>query len=143
MVQGNDVFNKVGYRLKEVQSLLRSRMDEQLRPLGLTAPQYACLELLAVNPETSSSELARRTFVTRQTMNTLLKALQERGLIARPAVAAHGRALPVSLTNEGSWLLAQASDAVAAIEAHMLDDLSGPEQRQLSQLLTRCSDSLR
>ena len=40
-------FNQlIGYRLKEAQSLLRSRMEEALRPLGITVAQYVCLEIL-------------------------------------------------------------------------------------------------
>ena len=39
--------NLVGYRLKQTRAALRSRMDEALHPLGLTTPQYVCLELLA------------------------------------------------------------------------------------------------
>ena len=48
----------IGYRLKRAQISLRSRMDEGLRPLGLTSPQYACLELIQRRPGASSAELA-------------------------------------------------------------------------------------
>ena len=77
-------FNQlIGYRLKEVQSLLRSRMEEVLRPLGITVAQYVCLEILKFTPGASNAELARQAFVTRQTMNMLLRGLQERSLIER------------------------------------------------------------
>ncbi|VEJ29852.1 Predicted nucleic-acid-binding protein, contains PIN domain [Rothia dentocariosa] len=77
-------FNQlIGYRLKEVQSLLRSRMEEVLRPLGITVAQYVCLEILKSTPGASNAELARQAFVTRQTMNMLLRGLQERSLIER------------------------------------------------------------
>ena len=96
-------FNQlIGYRLKEVQSLLRSRMEETLRPLGITVAQYVCLEILKSTPGASNAELARQAFVTRQTMNTLLRGLQERGLIERATHATKGRALPTMLTPQGS-----------------------------------------
>ncbi|NYL98673.1 MarR family transcriptional regulator, partial [Salmonella enterica subsp. enterica serovar Typhimurium] len=88
----------LGYQLKHLQSTLRSKMDETLRPLELTTPQYNCLEQLRRRPGASNSELARGAFVTRQTMNTLLRGLQERGLITRPAKADSGRILPTRLT---------------------------------------------
>ncbi|MDN6123251.1 MAG: MarR family transcriptional regulator [Brevibacterium sp.] len=68
----------IGYQLKHLQSALRSHMDEALRPIGLSTPQYACLELLRREPGASNSELARGAFVTRQTMSTLLRGLQDR-----------------------------------------------------------------
>ena len=80
-------------------------MDEALHPLGLTTPQYVCLELLARTPGTSSSELARSAFVTRQTMSALLRGLQSRGLVARAERPSGGRALPVVLTPDGRRLL--------------------------------------
>ena len=106
-------FNQlIGYRLKEVQSLLRSRMEETLRPLGITVAQYVCLEILKSTPGASNAELARQAFVTRQTMNTLLRGLQERGLIERATHAAKGRALPTMLTPQGEQMLAQATGRI-------------------------------
>lgn len=36
---------ELGVLVKATQSLLNQRMDEALRPLGLTVPQYACLSI--------------------------------------------------------------------------------------------------
>ncbi len=63
------VENAVGYVLKQAAVALRSAMDVALRPLQLTVPQYACLELLGQRPGLSNAELARGVFVTRQSMN--------------------------------------------------------------------------
>jgi DNA-binding MarR family transcriptional regulator len=48
-----------------------------------------------------NSELARGTFVTRQTMNVLLQALEREGYVTRPAEAPVGRVLPTRLTPRG------------------------------------------
>lgn len=133
----------VGYRLKEAQSVLRARMDDALRPLGLTTPQYACLELLSRSPGASNSELARGAFVTRQTMNTLLRGLSERGLVKRAAEAQGGRALPTTLTPGGRRLLTQAAALIHDIEQQMVSTLHEPEGQQLHQALTHCIDALR
>ncbi|MEU8615070.1 MarR family transcriptional regulator, partial [Actinoplanes sp. NPDC048791] len=85
------VENAVGYVLKEAAVALRTAMDAVLRPLQLTVPQYSCLELLGQRPGLSNAELARGTFVTRQSMNVVLQGLEERGLVTRPATAARGR----------------------------------------------------
>ena len=49
----------VGYVLKKAATALRAAMDNALRPLDLTVPQYSCLEVLGQRPGLSGSELAR------------------------------------------------------------------------------------
>ncbi|WP_324618150.1 MarR family transcriptional regulator [Streptomyces sp. RTd22] len=55
-------------------------------------PQYACLELQGRRPGLSNAELARSTFVTRHSVNVVLRNLQDAGLASRPATTEHGRA---------------------------------------------------
>ena len=132
----------VGYVLKQAASVLRAAMDAALRPLELTVPQYACLELLGQRPGLSNAELARGAFVTRQSMNGVLRGLQERGLVTRPATAAHGRALPTELTSTGRQQLRAASAAVRAIEQQMLASLAPAHQRRLCRDLATCAGAL-
>ena len=75
--------HELGVLIKETQAVLHQRMDEMLRPLGLNVPQYACLRALHDSPGITSSELARRAFVSRQSMNVLLQGLVQRGLVER------------------------------------------------------------
>lgn len=138
----DDLGEVIGYVLKRAQSALRARIDEALRPLGLTAPQYACLELLQRTPGISGSELARGAFVTRQTMNVVLRGLQDRGLVTRADEAPSGRALPVTLTERGVQLLAEASGQVAAIDDLMIRGLSEAERLDLLDYLGRCITEL-
>jgi len=128
----------VGYMLKKAASTLRSAMDAALRPLQLTVPQYSCLELLGQQPGLSGSELARATFVTRQSMNLVLQGLERRGLLTRPPVPAHGKALPTQLTAAGRRQLKAASEAVRAVEVRMLAPLTTAAERRLCQDLTLC-----
>ena len=131
----------VGYQLKRAQSALRAQMDETLRPLGLTAPQYACLELVSRHPGASSSDLARGAFVTRQTMSALLRALTERGLVTRASRAASGRALPAALTSEGERLLGRAGHRIRVIERRMVAGLTGEQCEALRRALSQCADA--
>ncbi|WP_309130683.1 MarR family transcriptional regulator [Brevibacterium sp.] len=143
MIQDNAALeSRIGYQLKQVQSVLRSRMDEALRPLNLSMPQYACLELLRRTPGASNAELARGAFVTRQTMNTLLRGLEERGLVVRAERAESGRALPTTLTEAGEALLTQASERAMRIEAHMVSTLDTDQRKSLIRALEKCIDAL-
>jgi len=132
----------VGYVLKQAAAALRATMDGALRPLGLTVPQYACLELLGQKPGLSNAELARGAFVTRQSMNGVLRGLQDRGLLTRPLIALRGRALPTQLTAAGRESLQGASTAVRAAEQRMLTALPTSAQRRLRDDLTACTTAL-
>ncbi|WP_327067648.1 MarR family winged helix-turn-helix transcriptional regulator [Kitasatospora sp. NBC_01302] len=127
-----DVTQHVGYLLKRAQSALRGAMDKVLREHGLTVPQYSTLELLALHPGMSNADLARATFVTRQSGNVVLRGLQDAGLITRPDAADHGRALPAHLTEEGHARLATVQAAVYAVEERMTAAI---EPRRVTALL--------
>lgn len=132
----------VGYVLKQVSTALRTAMDAALRPLDLTVPQYACLEQLGQRPGQSNADLARAVFVTRQSMNLVLRGLQDRGLLTRPEVADLGRARPTELTEAGRGLLRTASVAVRDIERRMLTPLSADDQQRMLRDLKACAAAL-
>ncbi len=117
---GVDLETSLGYLLKEASSALRAAMEEVLRPLGMSVTHYACLELLAQRPGLSNSELARGAFVTRQSMNVLLQALEREGYVTRPAEAPVGKVLPTRLTPRGRRSLEKATVAVRSVEVRML-----------------------
>jgi DNA-binding MarR family transcriptional regulator len=133
---------QVGYVLKHAQSLLHLRMEEALRPLHLTVSQYSCLYHLRGEPGISAAALARGTFVTRQSMNAMLRQLIDRGLVARPAQAERGRALPTMLTAEGDEALDRAQKLVDGVEQRMLAGLTAAETTALSGGLAGCVKSL-
>lgn len=140
---GVDLDKSLGYLLKEASSALRVAMEEVLRPLGMSVTHYSCLELLAQRPGLSNSELARGAFVTRQSMNVLLQALERDGYVTRPAAAPVGKALPARLTPRGRRSLEKATVAVRAVEVRMLGGLTEAEQAGAFRVLRSMIDSLR
>ena len=141
--EGIDLDTSLGYLVKQTAFALRAAMEAVLRPLGLTVTQYSCLELLRQRPGLSGSDLARGVFVTRQSMNVLLQALERDGLVTRPDAAPVGRTLPAALTDLGVRRLQDASAAVRRVEQGMHDDLDPADQAELRRMLSACADSLR
>jgi len=141
--EGVDLETSLGYLLKEASSVLRVAMEEVLRPLGMSVTHYSCLELLAQRPGLSNSELARGAFVTRQSMNVLLQALEREGCVTRPEEAPVGKVLPARLTPRGRRALAKATAAVRSVEVRMLAGLTEPEQADASRILRGMIRSLR
>ncbi|MFD3443337.1 MarR family winged helix-turn-helix transcriptional regulator [Microbacteriaceae bacterium 4G12] len=138
-----DLETSVGYLLKEASSALRAAMEAVLRPLGMTVTHYSCLELLAQRPGLSNSDLARGAFVTRQSMNVLLHALERDGYVTRPVEARIGKVLPTQLTPRGRQSLDKATAAVRSVEVRMLSGMTREEQAATSAMLRSMVQSLR
>ncbi len=133
---------QIGYLVKHAQSLLHLRMEEALRPLHLSVSQYSCLHHLRREPGISAAALARSTFVTRQSMNSMLQQLIDRELVARPSRAESGRALPTLLTDAGADVLTAAQELVDAVERRMLAGLPADDAAALAHGLTACVRAL-
>lgn len=123
--------DNLGYVLKQAQTALHAAMEAALRPHGLTLSQYSCLEQLSRAPGQSNAELARATFVTPQSMHDVLRGLQRRGLVERPATAPSGRSRPTSLTAEGQQALAKARLALEPVQQVVDSVAEAPEHSRL------------
>ncbi len=130
------------YLVKRVELAVRARLDEIVRPAGLTAAQYTALTVLERHDDMSSAQLARHSFVTAQSMADMITTLQGRRLIERHRDRADRRRLVVSLTAEGRVLLDRFRDEVAALEGDMIAGLSGQEITGLRAVLNTCYDNL-
>lgn len=142
MGYGEILGGRVGYELKRAQHALRVEMDGVLRRIGLTTPQYAALAVLEEESGLSGAELARRCFVTPQTMNGIVVNLENAGLLERRPHPEHGRVLQAYLNGEGEAMLSRAHALVDEIEGRMLVDLAADEQRDLLAALRGCADAL-
>jgi DNA-binding MarR family transcriptional regulator len=130
------------YMIKQVELAARSRLDDLLRPAGLTALQYTALTVLERHPDLSSAQLARNSFVTAQSMADMITALEGRGLIERHRDNADRRRLMVGLTAGGRELLDRYRDRVAALESQMLAGLSKADVACLRRSLLTCRANL-
>jgi DNA-binding MarR family transcriptional regulator len=136
------VTDLVGYRLKRAQQALRTAMDEGLRAQGLTTPQYAALTHLEADEPLSGAELARRCFVTAQTMNAILVGLERARLVERTPHANHGRVIETRLTKRGRAKLQGAHRTVFGIEERMLSKITPVGRRRLNETLRRLVENL-
>ncbi|CAM02077.1 MarR family winged helix-turn-helix transcriptional regulator [Saccharopolyspora erythraea] len=108
------------YLVKRLEQVIRARMDEALRPHGLTTLQFTALTALRRRDGLSSAQLARRSFVTPQTMNEMVRWLEKHGHIERRRDPDNRRVLLITLTESGRSLLRRCDPLVEAIEAEML-----------------------
>jgi|ERR1700756_3769630 DNA-binding MarR family transcriptional regulator len=125
----------LGYLLYRLMSALRPAVTAELQPLGLVLPEFVCLRILSMWPGRSNAELARNMNVSPQAMNNVVRGLQDRGIVARPATVSSGRALPAELTATGKTLLKRAEAAVRVADERVLASLTAAQRREIKRLL--------
>jgi DNA-binding MarR family transcriptional regulator len=130
------------YLVKRVELAARARIDEIVRPAGLTTNQYTALTVLEGHDDMSSAQLARHSFVTAQSMADMITTLEARGLIERHRDRADRRRLVVALTAEGRVLLDRYRDVVATLEDSMLTGLTEQDTTALRSIMNTCYDNL-
>src|SRR6476661_8431839 len=117
----------LGYLFRLAHQRFRARLDSELKGLGLSAQDYGILSVFETRPELSTSELARISQVTRQTMHTSVLSLEAAGLVERRA--RNQRVVLVRLTNRGRTCLEAATRRVRAVEHAAFADLSREDER--------------
>jgi DNA-binding MarR family transcriptional regulator len=126
----------LGYLLSRVANALRAEVTATvLDPMALAFPQYICMRILSKYPGRSNADLARDTNVTPQAMNMVLRRLEARGLVTRPASVASGRSLPARLTRDGEDLLSRTDSGVRAAERKLLAGLTAEQRKEFKRVL--------
>lgn len=130
----------LGFLLHRLHTALRAEVSTTvLEPLNLSFPQYICMRILSRWPGRSNAELARDVMVSPQAMNMVVRGLQDRGLVTRPAEVPAGRSRPAELTRKGLALLDRTSDGVREAEARVLAAVPDRDQRELRRILSEVS----
>ena len=119
----------LGYLFRLAHQRFRSLLDSELEDLGLSAQEYGILSVFGTRPELSTSELARISQVTRQTMHTSILSLEAAGLVERSAK--NQRVVRVRPTTRGRTCLETATRRVRAVEHATLADLSREDERTI------------
>lgn len=130
------------YLVKRLESAVRRNLDLELGSHGMTTPQYAALSILRAQPGLSSAQLARRAFVTPQSMQVMVTAFIRDGLVERRTDPSNQRILRIHLTHDAELLLLRADEAAAGIEQQMLGGLDAEQTAVLRELMTACIENL-
>jgi DNA-binding MarR family transcriptional regulator len=117
----------LGYAFRLAHQRFRAMLEHALEDIGLSAHEYAVLSVFETRPELSTSELARITQVTRQTMHTTVLALESAGLLERRSQ--NQRVVLVRPTKRGRRILAAGTERVRAVERRALAGLTRNEER--------------
>jgi DNA-binding MarR family transcriptional regulator len=130
------------YMVKQVELVVRSHLDELVKPEGITALQYTALTVLERHDGLSAAQLARDSFVTAQSMADLVRSLESRGLVRRERNPRNRRELLILLTDTGRELLARVACPVRELEERMVRDLTSHQADQFRQALSKAWHAL-
>ncbi|MFF7329571.1 MarR family transcriptional regulator [Streptomyces sp. NPDC008150] len=123
------------YLVKRTEQAVRARLDEVLKPAGVTALQYTALTVLERHDGLTAAQLARDSFVTAQSMADMVRTLEARGHVVRSPNPVNRRELLIALTELGHRLLDDYRRPVRELERRMTGGLSAPEVDQLRAAL--------
>lgn len=133
------VEQRIGHHLKRAEQALMARKSRALRAVDLTVPQYNALLVLADHPGLSGAQLARRCYVTPQTMASLLANLESKSLVTRTVSTVHSQVMQTALTRHGRALLRKADRLAVTIEAGLADAYSPDDRAALVRLLEQAA----
>jgi DNA-binding MarR family transcriptional regulator len=117
----------LGYLFRLAHQRFRNLLEEALQATELTTQEYAILSVFETRPELSTSELARITQVTRQTMHVAVLGLETGGLLERRPK--NERVVLLRPSRRGLKILEVATKRVRAVERAALAGLSRDDEQ--------------
>ena len=112
----------ISYVIARLERALRKEIGRLVGPRGLSVAQYTTLSILRSRSGLSNAQLARRLWVTPQSMNEVISALERAGLIERVPDTANRRILRTALTPTGRATLEACDTDILAMEQEMLGE---------------------
>jgi DNA-binding MarR family transcriptional regulator len=134
---------RLSYVVARLERAVRKGINARVHEHGLTTLQYTTLSVLGRRGELSNAQLARRAYMTPQSMSEVIEALEEKGLITRSQHPSHRRVYPAALTDDGRRVLAACDAVVDQFESEMLAPLSPRERSALQSGLVKAVRALR
>jgi len=136
-------FQDTGYTIKQVQQQIHTAMEDALRPLSLNLSQYNVLKSLGASSFVTGAELARKAFVTPQTMHTILTTMERKELITRTVISGNTKSFNISFTDDGNAALKDADEALSKLFNRADMALKESEYEELEFLLKKLSGGLK
>lgn len=106
----------------------------------LTGPQFAVLTAVHAYPGVEQGSLARAVALDRSTMASIVRRLEDRGLITRQTPAEDGRKRLLSLTSAGRTTLTDTDRRARELDKLLMTGYDSEHQQALLEQLTRLSE---
>ena len=129
--------DSVGFLMKQAIELVSRAIDARMAEHSLTDAQWRPLFLLAQNPSSTASHIARLVGCDAGATTRMVDRLEDKGLVRRTRSADDRRVQQLELTEAGRTLATIVPYVIADVLNLHLSDLSHEEIDQLRALLLR------
>lgn len=127
----------IGSIIHRVAQLIRTRIDEEVRPHGLTRLSWLAASHVDQAPGLTLSDLAARLELGNATTGKLIDRMVAAGWVDRRASDSDRRAQVLMPTAKGSGAVEELRPVGARLREHILVDLTAEERALLEALLMR------
>lgn len=131
-----DVADSLDGLIRAINRAYRIRLNE--RGLDLTPPETQALRFLERQPGARLHHLVAETGRDKAQITRTMRALEDKGLVARLPDPDDQRCHRLHLSDEGHELSLTLQEIRTGIEARLFAGLGSGEQRRLATLLRRC-----
>ena len=132
----------VGPRVRLLRNALAARSIAVSTPHGLPTGSLTVLALIAANPGSSQTALAKRAGLNKSALVGIVDGLEQRGLVERDRAASDRRRYQVSVTAEGARAMETLFALVDREERPIRDALGKRDMIELLALLDRAIAAL-
>lgn len=140
--QWGQLAEAVGPRVRLLRNALAARSIAALEEFGLPTGSLTVLSLIAANPGSSQTVLAKAAGLNKSALVGIVDELEKRGLAARDRSASDRRRNQLSVTPAGEAAMKAMLDRVRVGEDAVRDALGSAEHRRLLELLDRANAAL-
>jgi len=119
-----------GYVARRLHSAYTAAWVRHVDPV-LTGPQFAVLTAVDAYPAVEQGSLARAVALDRSTMASIVRRLEERGLITREVPPEDGRKRLLRLTEDGTATLRAAYQRARELDVLLMEGMAVEDQQDL------------
>ena len=124
--------------MRDLLLVYRSRIEDVMRPTGITLPQLRALHAIDQRGgDVSAATIARECHVTPQTLQSILARATREGWIVRGTSQRNGRIVTAALTSAGRQILALAMATVAEVDEQIWRGISLKEMECMRETIER------
>lgn len=136
----------LGFQLRRTSVAVMGKLTAELEPLGILPSEASLLMLIGANPGVTQSDIARALRAQPANLVPLLTKLSRRKLLDR--APAKGRAVALSLSEQGGVLYAGVREAFARHDARITRSIPDGQKAQVIAMLRQividacCADGM-
>ena len=137
---GITAWRKIGSTYRKLYSYINS----DLRPYGLTPPQYTVIRIIGTSDskKTMMSDIGNNMVVTFANVTTIVDNLEKMGYVKRVRDSSDRRRISVELTSSGRDIFRKIHDKHSKIIESIMSALSEQDLRNLVRYLEKLKDSV-